>query len=203
MKTIKFNHKSLSPSKIICIGRNYAAHIEELGNEIPDDMVVFLKPNSAISHKLVAFNQEQIHYEAELGFLFEKGRLSAVAFGLDLTKRQLQSTLKNKHLPWERAKAFNGSALFSEFAEIPENIENLTFELSINGLETQVGNIKLMIYKPEQILAEILSFMELYDGDIIMTGTPKGVGIIHQGDVFVGTVLTNNKIITQAEWLAQ
>lgn len=213
MKTVQFNKKQITPSKIICIGRNYVEHITELGNEIPDDMVVFIKPNSAISSKLESFHQEPLHYEAELCFLFkndsqqndavEQGRFAAVAIGLDLTKRNLQSKLKAKGLPWERAKAFDGSAVFSEFIEIPTVDENLSLNLTIDGKLTQSGGIKLMMYKPGQILAALSSFMTLEDGDIVMTGTPKGVGEVLIGSQFEGKVMRGNEVLVTHNWIAR
>jgi len=204
MKTVVFEDKNLVPSKIICIGRNYVEHIAELGNELPDEMVVFNKPNSAISTTLNSYHQEPLHYEAELCFLIEAGEFSAVAFGLDLTKRDLQSKLKAKGLPWERAKAFNGSAVFSEFVKI-ENSEindSLCLELTIDEQVTQSGSVKLMLYKPAEILAELKTYTELDDGDIVMTGTPKGVGVISKGAHFKGRVYYgNNELISEA-WLA-
>jgi 2-keto-4-pentenoate hydratase/2-oxohepta-3-ene-1,7-dioic acid hydratase in catechol pathway len=191
------------PSKIVCIGRNYVEHIEELGNEIPENLVIFLKPNSAISDELKSFHQEPLHYEGELCFLFENGRFSAVGFGLDLTKRELQSQLKVKGLPWERAKAFDGSALFSEFVEISGIDPSLTLELDIDGNNVQTGDIGLMMYKPDLILAEVLTFITLEDGDIVMTGTPKCVGIVKPGQVFVGKVQAGGEIITSVEWKAR
>ena len=203
MKKIIVGNRYVTPSKIICVGRNYVKHIEELGNEIPDEMVVFLKPNSAISEELHSFHQEQLHYEGELCFLFENGRFSAVGFGLDITKRELQSKLKSKGLPWERAKAFDGSAIFSQFVEIPNLKKVLTFELDINGKNVQSGSINLMIYKPEEILVELLTFMSLCNGDIVMTGTPMGVGPVNPGQIFAGKVKDNDEVITSAEWIAK
>jgi len=202
LNTIIVGNRKIEPSKIICVGRNYVGHIKELNNEIPEKMVIFLKPNSAISHKLNSFHKEQIHYEAELCFLYKNGRFSAVGFGLDLTKRELQNNLKSKGLPWERAKAFDGSALFSKFVEIKNINPNLSIELSINGETIQSGNINQMIYKPDVILSELQTFISLNDGDIVMTGTPKGVGIIKKGSVFVGKVIENDKMIASAAWLA-
>ena len=203
MNTIIVGNKEIEPSKIICVGRNYIEHIKELNSEIPENMVVFLKPNSAISQKLNSFQIEQIHYEAELCFVYEKERFSAVGFGLDLTKRELQNRLKSKGLPWERAKAFDGSALFSKFVDIPCISPNLSVELSINGKIIQSGKINQMIYKPDAILTELLTFISLNDGDVVMTGTPKGVGIINKGSVFVGKITENNEVIVSAEWLVK
>ncbi len=203
MNTIIVGNREVTPSKIICVGRNYVEHIKELNNEIPENMVIFLKPNSAISRELHSFQIEQIHYEAELCFVYEDGKFSAIGFGLDLTKRELQSKLKSKGLPWERAKAFDGSAVFSNFVEIADINRNFSVELSINGKNVQSGNIDLMIYKPGAILSELLTFMSLNDGDIIMTGTPEGVGIVNKGSIFTGKVKENDKTMISAEWLAK
>ena len=201
-KEIIVGDKVFTPSKIVCIGRNYHAHIDELGNETPEQMVIFIKPNSAVSSTLTAYHQEQLHYEGELCFLVDKNKLAAVGFGLDLTKRTLQGSLKAKGLPWERAKAFDGSALFSGFVEITEVSAGLAFELAINGETVQVGNLELMIHKPQEILSEILTFMTLYDGDILMTGTPMGVGVINNDDVFTAVVKDHDKIIIKETWVA-
>ena len=185
----------ITPSKVICIGRNYVEHIKELGNEIPDDMVVFLKPNSAISTELHAnHNDDILHYEAELCFLYQGGKFTAVALGLDLTKRDLQSKLKAKGLPWERAKAFNSSAILSDFVHFDENnMSQLNLSLIINDKPTQLGGVSLMMYKPDEILSELQTFLTLEDGDIVMTGTPKGVGIVNSFDSFVGQVFINEQ----------
>jgi len=203
MNTILVGNRIITPSKIVCIGRNYVDHILELNNDIPDDMVVFCKPNSAISKQLVSFNCEQLHYEAELCFTFENGKFSAVGLGLDLTKRELQSRLKAKGLPWERAKAFNGSALFSSFVELSKISLNLSFELTIDSKIVQSGNCHNMIYKPDDILSEIMTFMNLNDGDIVMTGTPKGVGVIKKDQKFIGTVKEDGNDILNVTWTAK
>jgi len=201
--SIRIGDQLKTPGKIVCVGRNYAAHIEELKNEVPDEMVVFSKPNSAISDQLIAIHQEAINYEGELSFVIEGGRFVAVGFGLDLTKRALQEKLKAKGLPWERAKAFDGAALFSPFVRISEVDPALTLELEINGTTVQKADTSLMLYKPASILEEISSFMTLNDGDIVMTGTPKGVGIIQPGDQYCGKITLRDKIVTQAEWIAR
>ena len=110
MNTIQLDSQPIAPSKIVCIGRNYLEHIRELGNETPDAMVIFNKPNSAISQTLFALRDEPLHYEGEICFMVKQGELDALGFGLDLTKRELQSKLKSKGLPWERAKAFDAAA---------------------------------------------------------------------------------------------
>lgn len=202
MKTVNLSDKKIVPSKIICIGRNYVDHITELGNEIPDEMVVFLKPNSAISEQLLSVHQEPLHYEAELCFLYEQGRFVAVAVGLDLTKRKLQDKLKAKGLPWERAKAFDGAAVFSDFVAISSVDEQLNLALTIDGKPIQSGGISLMMYKPDVILEQLASFISLADGDIVMTGTPKGVGQIVAGSEFVAQVKIGDKTLVSATWLA-
>jgi len=203
LNTIIVGNRKIVPSKIICVGRNYVEHIRELNNEIPENMIIFLKPNSAISNELLSFQEEPIHYEGEICFLYEKGKFSAIGFGLDLTKRALQSKLKSKGFPWERVKTFNGAALFSEFIEIPIINKSLSIELDIEGENIQSGNISQMIYKPKDILSELLTFMSLNDGDIVMTGTPKGVGVVNKGSFFVGRILENGKILVTANWLAK
>jgi 2-keto-4-pentenoate hydratase/2-oxohepta-3-ene-1,7-dioic acid hydratase in catechol pathway len=200
LNTVLVNDKSISPSKIVCIGRNYVDHIQELNNEIPQEMVVFIKPNSAIADQLQSTHEEPLHYESEICFVVKNQCLAAVAFGLDLTKRSLQSRLKAKGLPWERAKCFDGAALFSPFVDIDEIKESLTVQLEINGVRVQNGSVELMINKPAQILEELMSFLTLNDGDIVMTGTPEGVGVINAGDRFTGKIINNGKIMTQRSW---
>lgn len=202
MKNIKVNGKSFSPTKVICIGRNYVDHIHELGNEIPEQPVVFLKPNSAISTSLNSFHQETLHYEGEICFVIENKQLAYVGFGLDLTKRTLQSKLKSKGLPWERAKAFDGSAVFSDFVPLVENINGLSLELEINDQLIQQGGVELMMNKPQAILDELQTFMTLEDGDIIMTGTPKGVGKINKADKFVGKIYVGHELLVSSNWQA-
>ena len=204
--------QQITPSKVICIGRNYVDHIKELANEIPDEMVVFLKPNSAINTVLNAkHNNDVLHYEAELSFLYQGGIFTAVALGLDLTKREVQGKLKGKGLPWERAKAFDNSAIFSDFVSIEqEDIQTLNLSLMINNVPKQQGGVNLMMAKPDDILTELQTFMSLEDGDIVMTGTPKGVGVIGVNDNFTGQVylsqedkLVDNKVLLDCHWQAQ
>ena len=202
----------ITPSKVVCIGRNYVEHIKELANEIPDEMVVFLKPNSAINTVLNAkHNDDVLHYEAELSFLYQGGKFTAVALGLDLTKREVQGKLKAKGLPWERAKAFDNSAIFSDFVSIEqEDIQQLNLSLMINNALKQQGGVNLMMAKPDDILKELQTFMSLENGDIVMTGTPKGVGVIGQNDNFIGQIylsqqdkLSDEKVLLDCNWQAQ
>lgn len=199
MNSIILKDKQAVPSKIVCIGRNYVDHIKELNNEIPIQPVIFMKPNSSISNALKFNDFDAIHYEAEISFAVEFGKLVAVGFGLDLTKRELQSQLKAKGLPWERAKAFDGSTVFSEFVRF-ENVQDLRLELFINGELKQAGGYDLMLCKPDDIFNEINTFMTLVDNDIIMTGTPKGVGKIYLGDVFVGKIYEKDNMLISTTW---
>ncbi|MGF1777839.1 fumarylacetoacetate hydrolase family protein [Vibrio nomapromontoriensis] len=203
MKTVLVDNAQYTPSKILCVGRNYVEHIEELGNEVPENMVVFNKPNSSIASELFSYIDEPLHYEAEICFLVKNQCFYAVGFGLDLTKRALQSQLKSKGLPWERAKAFHHSAKFSRF--VPLNgidINELEVELFINSMRMQLGGTKQMIYKPDVILTELLSYTDLEDGDVVMTGTPKGVGEIMAGDRFLGRIKQADVTLIEVEWVA-
>lgn len=204
MNTVTCNGAAVTPSKIVCVGRNYVAHIRELGNEIPDDMVVFIKPNSAISNTLLSsIDGEALHYEGEIVLLSSNNRFTAVGFGIDLTRRELQSRLKKKGLPWERAKAFNGAAVFSEFVPLPDKVASLSLQLQVEGQPRQAGGVDMMIYKPETILSELHKFTTLEDGDLVMTGTPEGVGVINKGELFEGAVLADNEVLVSASWVAQ
>lgn len=203
MNTVIFESLRVTPSKVVCVGRNYVDHIKELNNEIPESMVLFMKPNSAITDQLLTKPNTTLHFESEISFLIKNNRISAAAFGLDLTDRTIQSQLKSKGLPWERAKAFDGSAVFGEFVAInEEDIENLSIELWVNDSLAQFGNTGLMIYKPQTVVQEINSFSTLYENDIIMSGTPKGVGSYQAGDHFVGKIFLNGKEISSVEWTA-
>src|SRR6056297_539926 len=203
MNTVIAGGSIATPSKIVCIGRNYARHIEELGNEIPDSPVIFLKPNSAIGVELRASLQgEPLHYEGEIAFMVNGGRLAAVGFGLDLTRRDLQSSLKRRGLPWERAKAFDGAALFSPFVPLSVAIESLEVQLCIDGAERQRGGVSMMLYPPSIILEELSTFMTLEDGDIIMTGTPEGVRPVTAGADFHGRVLADGMVQAEGRWRA-
>jgi 2-keto-4-pentenoate hydratase/2-oxohepta-3-ene-1,7-dioic acid hydratase in catechol pathway len=198
MNKIILENKEIFPSKVVCIGRNYMDHIKELNNEVPEDMVFFIKPNSAISNRLnFPKNQDSCHYEAEISFLIEENKITAVSFGLDLTLREVQSKLKAKGLPWERAKSFDGAAVFSKFVNFDGDISKLGIELYINGELKQKGDYSLMINKPSEIIKEINSFLSFENGDILMSGTPQGVGSFNVGDVFLGRILFDNNILIE------
>lgn len=199
---VVFANEPVYPGKIVCVGRNYVAHIEELKNEKPSQMVVFMKPPSAVSNTLYSSLGETLHYESEICLMIGNGGYKGVGFGLDLTKRALQSELKQNGLPWERAKAFDGSALFSEFVNLPDSSKPLDIEMCVNGEVRQQGSSSMMLYPPNQILTELNDFISLQENDVIMTGTPSGVGQVNPGDHFSGQVSQRGVILTRAEWIA-
>lgn len=199
MQSVKYKNQSIIPSKVVCIGRNYVEHIYELGNEIPENLVVFNKPNSAISDKLY-FISEDTRFEGEICFLIQNNQIAGIGFGLDLTKANIQNHLKSKGLPWERAKAFDKSAVLSEFVEFKGDITLIRFELFINDILVQFADYNLMIYKPDVMLGEIGTFMSFEDGDIIMSGTPKGVGTYKVGDKFEGKVYCDDELLLATSW---
>jgi 2-keto-4-pentenoate hydratase/2-oxohepta-3-ene-1,7-dioic acid hydratase in catechol pathway len=202
MQSVVVGDGAVTPSKIVCVGRNYVDHVRELGNDIPDEMVVFFKPNSSITSVLYSARQETLHYEAEICFVIENGEFTAVGCGLDLTKRDMQSRLKNKGLPWERAKAFDGAALFSPFVSLSDYQKEIGIELLVNGDRRQYGSTALMMYSPQTILAELKTFLTFEDGDIIMTGTPAGVGPIVAGDSYEARILDGDNVLTYCIWQA-
>lgn len=203
MNTVLLDGQPVVPSKIVCIGRNYVAHIRELQNEMPSEAVLFIKPNSAISDQLYGDAKGEIHYEAEISFLLRGGRLVAVGFGLDLTKRAVQSRLKAKGLPWERAKAFDRSAVFSRFVSFDGPVDKLSVELLINDRLAQQGGVAMMLFPPTSVVAEAGSFLSFEDHDLLMTGTPEGVGPVIPGDRFRGRILCAGRVVVEQEWIAR
>ncbi|MCZ8197230.1 MAG: fumarylacetoacetate hydrolase family protein [Flavobacterium sp.] len=189
--------------KIICIGRNYVKHIEELQNERPDEPVVFMKPDSAVLLKQHPFVipefSEDIHHEIELIVKINKvGKYiepkfahkyyDEISVGIDFTARDLQQKLKDKGLPWEKAKAFDGSAVIGEFVskEKFQSVDNLNFELTNNGKTVQSGNSSLMLWKIDELIANVSQYFTLKIGDIIFTGTPEGVAQVKPNDILEG-----------------
>jgi len=203
MSTITFNGREIRPGKVICVGKNYAAHISEMNSVPAENMVVFMKPATAIGTELYAVMDEPLHYEGEICLLVQQGMIAGVGFGLDLTKRETQSKLKAAGLPWERSKAFTGSALFSEFVPAPADLSELGVELIVDDATRQKGDVSLMLYPPDIILAELKQFLLLEDFDIIMTGTPAGVGAVQPGEQFVGRILAGKQTLTSGTWLAR
>jgi len=198
MRSVVFDKKEVVPNKVVCVGRNYPEHIEELKNETPSSMVIFVKPNSSVTNELY-YIDEDCHYECEISFIIKDKKIAGVALGLDLTKRDLQHALKTKGLPWERAKMFDKAAVFREFILL-DNVKDLNFEFFKNGELRQKGSVDDMIHKPLEILAEAQTFMSLDDNDIIMSGTPKGVGTYKKGDEFVAKLFQGEKFLKEEKW---
>lgn len=189
--------------KIICIGRNYTNHIAELQNERPTEPVVFMKPDSAVLLKqhpfvLPEFSNE-VHHEIELIVKINKvGKYiepkfahkyyDEISVGIDFTARDLQDQLKSKGLPWEKAKAFDGSAVIGEFVSKEQfaSLDDVNFELLKNGALAQKGNSSLMLWKIDELVAYVSQFFTLKIGDIIFTGTPEGVASVAPNDVLEG-----------------
>jgi len=200
MKKVIFNNQKISPYKIVCVGRNYVEHIKELNNEVPNEPVYFIKPNSAISEDMIY--KDSLHYEGEISFLIKDKKIIGVGFGFDLTLREIQSKLKSKGLPWERCKAFKASAVFSDFVEI-NDINGLEVEVIKNKKVVQRGGIELMIYKPEFLIKDIDEIFGLDDFDIIMSGTPKGVGRVEKGDEFIGRIYKSGEVLVENKWIVK
>jgi 2-keto-4-pentenoate hydratase/2-oxohepta-3-ene-1,7-dioic acid hydratase in catechol pathway len=202
MNTLYYNDSPLIPSKVVCIGRNYVEHIHELNNEIPSSMVVFNKPNSAITDSLY-FISPDTRFEGEICFLMIEGEIAGIGFGLDLTKAEIQNHLKSKGLPWERAKGFDGSAVLGDFVPLDVPLESLRMTLHINDVLTQEATYELMIYKPLEMIEEIKSFMSFEDGDVIMSGTPKGVNTYNTGDEFIGRIYSDERLLVESYWIVK
>lgn len=191
--------------KIICIGRNYVDHISELNNEKPTEPVIFMKPDTAVLPKktpfvIPAFSND-MHHEVEIlvkickvgkyiSPKFAHKYYEEIGLGIDFTARDVQTKLKEKGLPWEKAKSFDHSAVIGDF--LPKNdfssVENINFELKSNGQSVQIGNTNLMLWKIDELVAYVSQYFTLKKGDIIFTGTPKGVAKVVEGDVLEGFI---------------
>lgn len=192
--------------KIICIGRNYVAHAEELGNEIPGEPVLFMKPDSAIFRQRDAFYipdwTDEVHYEAEIVIKinrlgknieprFAHKYFQEFTLGIDFTARDVQQKLKTNGLPWEKAKAFDQSAVLGSFLKVKDfNLQNLHFKLRKNGETVQKGDTQLMLFDIPQIIEHCSKYFTLKIGDLLFTGTPKGVGPVKKGDILEGFIET-------------
>ena len=148
MTSVVFNGQVVQPRKVVCVGKNYTAHIEEMASVPAENMVVFMKPATSIGNELFAELDEPLHYEGEICLLMQQGHVAGVGFGLDLTKRKTQTKLKAAGLPWERSKAFTGSAIFSEFVTVPDTLTQLGVELRVDDVLRQKGDVSLMLYPP-------------------------------------------------------
>ena len=196
--------------KIICIGRNYADHARELGNQVPAEPVVFLKPQSAIlSHKHPFYIPEwtqDVHHEIELvvkinrlGKTISESHASRyydeVGLGIDFTARDIQTQLKAKGHPWDRAKAFDGSAVVGQFMKLTDlgkEVQDLQFQLTNRGQVVQEGHTKDMLFSVDRLISEVSKFMTLKVGDLLFTGTPAGVAAVRPQDRLVGTLEGND-----------
>jgi 2-keto-4-pentenoate hydratase/2-oxohepta-3-ene-1,7-dioic acid hydratase in catechol pathway len=191
--------------KIICIGRNYTKHIEELQNERPSEPVIFLKPDTAILPKNMPFFipdfSDDIHHEVEILVRinrvgkhiepqFAHKYYDEIGLGIDFTARELQSKLKEKGLPWEKSKAFDGSAVVGAFLPktIFESLNSINFELTNNGTSVQRGCTSNMLWKIDELIAYVSQYFTLKIGDIIFTGTPEGVAKVNANDVLEGSI---------------
>ncbi|HFK5568785.1 fumarylacetoacetate hydrolase family protein [Elizabethkingia meningoseptica] len=184
--------------KIICVGRNYTEHAKELKNEIPTEPVLFIKPDTAVlkgSDFYIPEFSNDIHYELELVIKISKGgkyiqeenaekHYEQIGLGIDFTARDLQTRLKEKGLPWEKAKGFDGSAVVSDFFPVDNfNSEEIHFELKKNNQVVQEGNSKDMIFGINALIAHISQYFTLRVGDLIFTGTPAGVSKVEENDL--------------------
>lgn len=198
--------------KIFCIGRNYAAHIEELKNERPDQPLVFMKPATALLREGKPFYlpdfSDDIHYECELVVRigkhgkaispeFAANYIDGFSLGLDLTARDLQTKLKDKGQPWEIAKAFDHSAPIGEFIELNKPLDEIGFTLEKNGTQVQLGNTKNMLFPIPGIISYLSKYFTLQKGDLIFTGTPEGVGPVSKGDLFKGSLEGNDVLLCE------
>ena len=191
--------------KIICVGRNYVEHIKELNNEAPKDPVLFLKPDTAILLKKQPFFipefSNEVHHEVEI--LVKINRIGKhidrkfahkyydeIGLGIDFTARDLQSKLKEKGLPWEKAKAFDGAAVVGNFLSKSDfkNIDDINFRLEKNDKLQQTGNTSLMLWKIDTLIEYISKYFTLKIGDIIFTGTPSGVAKVNSNDILKGFI---------------
>lgn len=189
--------------KIICVGRNYADHARELNNDVPTEPVIFLKPDSAILKDGKAFyvpdHLGSVHHELEIVLRickngkhispkFAADYYDQIGLGIDFTARDLQTKLKNKGLPWELAKGFDGSAVLGEFVPKSQlgDMMNLQIELQVNGQKRQAGNTRDLLFSFEAIIAFVSQYFTLRQGDLIYTGTPAGVGPVQPGDKLEG-----------------
>lgn len=189
--------------KIFCVGRNYVAHAKELGNEVPDEPIIFMKPKSALLQAHTPFYYpeftNELHYECELVLRISKNGkyiqdrfankyYDALTVGIDFTARDVQDELKSKGLPWEKAKAWDNSAVIGKWTPLQnfKNKRDINFSLSKNQETVQKGNSGLMMHNFDQIVAYISNYFSLNIGDLIFTGTPAGVGECVVGDELEG-----------------
>ncbi len=203
---------SIRPSKIVCVGRSYADHAKELGNAIPDRPVLFIKPLSALGDldAGIEWNRDlgSCHYECELSLRIDRTlknetdpakaleAVGAVTLGLDLTLRDLQDDLKKKGQPWERAKAYDGACLLSDWVSVEDVVndwKDVHYTLHVNDELRQKGDTALLIFDVGTLLADISQVFTLEEGDVVMTGTPAGVAALHSGEQLKMTLKGKNQ----------
>lgn len=173
--------------RIFCIGRNYVDHVAELNNLMPEDPVVFIKPDSSLWRVTFPRAVGPVHFEGELVLRLGPDLTpDHMTVGIDFTARELQTQLKSKGLPWELSKGFDGSAVLGEW--IPFTSGTVNFTLEKNGSIVQRGNTDLLIFDFKRVLSFLSQFFELKTDDVIFTGTPAGVGLSQSGDEFVGRI---------------
>ena len=174
--------------KIICIGRNYLAHIAELDRELPKEPLFFMKPETALLPQGMPFPypafSEKVHYETELVLRMGKDGVEAITVGVDFTARDVQQRCIEKGHPWEKSKAFDYSAPVGEFKKISElkHPQDIGFGMKLNGQWAQHGHSSDMIFSFDTIIAHVSKYVTLKEGDLVFTGTPQGVGEVHVGD---------------------
>jgi 2-keto-4-pentenoate hydratase/2-oxohepta-3-ene-1,7-dioic acid hydratase in catechol pathway len=188
------------PNKVVCAGFNYAEHIEEIIKATQAPMAVFIKSNSAISDTFYHFD-DGYEFEGELSFIFANNKPIGVAFSIDITNRKLQHELMKDSLPWSLAKSFDNAAVFSQFIPLEGvDITALKMEFYRNGNLIQQGGYQQMINKPEDIVKKISGAMRMQDGDILMTGTPRGTTSYEVGDIFIGKIYSAEDLILEHQW---
>ncbi|WP_261842556.1 fumarylacetoacetate hydrolase family protein [Aliamphritea ceti] len=189
----------LPVGKVICVGRNYAEHAAELDNPVPSQPMLFMKPSTALADMAepleIPLDYGEVHYETEIAILIGEplknankfvveGAIVGIGLGLDLTLRDLQTKLKERGYPWEKAKAFDASCPLSAFVEpaAVTDIDDVSLSLTVNGELRQAGSSRLMVHKIYALIAYMSHHFTLLPGDVVMTGTPAGVGAVNPGD---------------------
>ncbi|AEA98574.1 fumarylacetoacetate hydrolase family protein [Alteromonas mediterranea] len=212
------NEIALPVNKVVCIGRNYLDHIQEMNATVSEAPLLFMKPKAAMCHMhepiAVPTDKGECHNELEVSVLLKsclknasedevKSAMWGIGLGLDLTLREVQATLKKQGQPWERAKSFDNSAPLSGFLPLSSvgNLDDLRFTLTINGEVRQQGHTALMLHKIVTLIAHMSSTFTLDSGDVILTGTPKGVGKLSPSDRVFASL--GNQVSVYTEVVAQ
>ncbi len=202
--------------KVVCVGRNYAKHAKELGNPVPSSPLLFMKPQSSLTHFddaiTLASRLGEHHYEAEIALLIGETirfgdeivphqQIAGIGLALDLTLRHEQEAMKQQGLPWERAKAYDNACPITRFIPMSQRFDltNMAFRFAINGEQKQLGNSQNMLFPMVELLASITEYFTLMPGDVVLTGTPEGVGVLQHGDELtlelVGEMSSYSKVV--------